>query len=63
METELLRDYGFGRQQLTEILGHACANAIAKVSRNESLGVFQMLFENSAFLLLTAKILMIFFQV
>ncbi|XP_056089856.1 yjeF N-terminal domain-containing 3-like isoform X2 [Rhinichthys klamathensis goyatoka] len=30
METELLRDYGFGRQQLTEILGHACANAIAK---------------------------------
>ncbi|KAK9980340.1 hypothetical protein ABG768_013710 [Culter alburnus] len=30
METELLRDYRFGRQQLTEILGHACATAIAK---------------------------------
>ncbi len=32
METELLRDYGFGRQQLTEMLGHACATAIAKVT-------------------------------
>ncbi len=32
METELLRDYGFGRQQLTEMLGHACATAITKVT-------------------------------
>ncbi|XP_016298444.1 yjeF N-terminal domain-containing protein 3-like isoform X2 [Sinocyclocheilus anshuiensis] len=31
METELLRDYGFGRQQLTEMLGHACATAITQV--------------------------------
>uniref|UniRef100_A0A8C2FAJ8 YjeF N-terminal domain-containing protein n=1 Tax=Cyprinus carpio TaxID=7962 RepID=A0A8C2FAJ8_CYPCA len=31
METELLRDYHFGRQQLTEILGNACATAITKV--------------------------------
>ncbi|XP_051990061.1 yjeF N-terminal domain-containing 3-like [Xyrauchen texanus] len=30
METELLRDYRFGRQQMTEILGHACAIAITK---------------------------------
>ncbi|XP_026132119.1 yjeF N-terminal domain-containing protein 3-like [Carassius auratus] len=31
IETELLRDYHFGQQQLTEILGHACATAITKV--------------------------------
>ncbi|XP_043119323.1 yjeF N-terminal domain-containing 3-like isoform X1 [Puntigrus tetrazona] len=37
METELLRDYGFRRQQLTEMLGHACATAIAKVFPLESL--------------------------
>ncbi|XP_036412674.1 yjeF N-terminal domain-containing protein 3-like [Colossoma macropomum] len=30
METELLRDYRFGQQQLMEILGHACAVAITK---------------------------------
>ncbi|XP_067309475.1 yjeF N-terminal domain-containing 3-like [Pseudorasbora parva] len=30
MEMELLRDYRFGRQQLTEMLGHACATAIVK---------------------------------
>ncbi|KAG5850720.1 yjeF N-terminal domain-containing 3 [Anguilla rostrata] len=30
IETELLRDYRFGQQQLIEIWGHACAIAIAK---------------------------------
>ncbi|XP_030631590.1 yjeF N-terminal domain-containing protein 3-like [Chanos chanos] len=30
METELLSDYRFGRPQLMEILGHACAVAITK---------------------------------
>ncbi|KAL7851193.1 hypothetical protein AOLI_G00215490 [Acnodon oligacanthus] len=30
METELLRDYRFGQQQLMEVLGHACAVAITK---------------------------------
>ncbi|XP_028834228.1 yjeF N-terminal domain-containing protein 3-like [Denticeps clupeoides] len=30
MELELLREYHFGPQQLTEIWGHACACAIAK---------------------------------
>ena len=31
IETELLRDYRFGQQQLIEIWGHACAIAITKV--------------------------------
>lgn len=31
VETELLRDYRFGQQQLIEIWGHACAIAITKV--------------------------------
>ncbi|XP_065132984.1 yjeF N-terminal domain-containing 3-like [Paramisgurnus dabryanus] len=31
METELLRDYRFGREQLAELLGHACAVAITKI--------------------------------
>ncbi|XP_057697981.1 yjeF N-terminal domain-containing 3 [Corythoichthys intestinalis] len=30
IETELLRDYKFGQQQLIEIWGHACALAISK---------------------------------
>ncbi|CAB1324440.1 unnamed protein product, partial [Coregonus sp. 'balchen'] len=30
IETELLRDYRFGQQQLIEIWGHACAIAITK---------------------------------
>ncbi|XP_041923257.1 yjeF N-terminal domain-containing 3-like [Alosa sapidissima] len=30
METELLTDYRFGQQQLTEVLGHACAIGVAK---------------------------------
>ncbi|XP_071583895.1 yjeF N-terminal domain-containing protein 3 [Heliangelus exortis] len=30
MEQELLRDYRFGRQQLIEIWGHACAVAVTK---------------------------------
>lgn len=34
METELLRDYGFGWEQLAEILGHACAVAITKVCKH-----------------------------
>lgn len=32
IETELLRDYRFGQQQLIEIWGQACALAITKVS-------------------------------
>lgn len=32
IETELLRDYRFGQQQLIEIWGHACALAVTKVS-------------------------------
>lgn len=32
IETELLRDYRFGQQQLIEIWGHACALAITKVT-------------------------------
>lgn len=32
MEQELLEDYRFGRQQLIEIWGHACAVAVTKVS-------------------------------
>ncbi len=38
VETEILRDYRFGQQQLIEIWGHACAIAITKVcltSENE----------------------------
>lgn len=31
IETELLKDYRFGQQQLVEIWGQACAVAIAKV--------------------------------
>lgn len=31
IETELLRDYRFGQQQLIEMWGHACAVAITKV--------------------------------
>jgi len=31
LETELLRDYRFGQQQLVEIWGQACAIAITKV--------------------------------
>uniref|UniRef100_A0A8U7ND31 Uncharacterized protein n=1 Tax=Corvus moneduloides TaxID=1196302 RepID=A0A8U7ND31_CORMO len=31
MEKELLEDYRFGRQQLIEIWGHACAVAVTKV--------------------------------
>lgn len=31
VETELLRDYRFGQQQLIEIWGHACAIAVTKV--------------------------------
>lgn len=31
IETELLRDYRFGQQQLIEIWGQACAIAITKV--------------------------------
>lgn len=31
IETELLRDYRFGQQQLIEIWGQACAVAITKV--------------------------------
>ncbi|TRZ08782.1 hypothetical protein HGM15179_018320, partial [Zosterops borbonicus] len=30
MERELLEDYRFGRQQLIEIWGHACAVAVTK---------------------------------
>lgn len=38
METELLRDYRFGQQQLTEILGHACAVAVTKAFPLGTLG-------------------------
>ncbi|XP_066508256.1 yjeF N-terminal domain-containing 3-like isoform X2 [Hoplias malabaricus] len=38
METELLRDYHFGWQQLMEILGHACAVAITKAFPLGTLG-------------------------
>ncbi|XP_031418783.1 yjeF N-terminal domain-containing 3-like isoform X2 [Clupea harengus] len=38
METELLTDYRFGLQQLTEIWGHACAIAVAKAFPLGSLG-------------------------
>ncbi|KAM5191576.1 yjeF N-terminal domain-containing protein 3 [Mantella aurantiaca] len=31
LETELLEDYRFGKQQLIEMLGHSCAMAITKV--------------------------------
>lgn len=31
IETELLKDYRFGQQQLIEIWGQACALAITKV--------------------------------
>lgn len=31
IETELLKDYRFGQQQLVEIWGQACAVSIAKV--------------------------------
>ncbi|XP_038595822.1 yjeF N-terminal domain-containing protein 3 [Tachyglossus aculeatus] len=31
MEKELIEDYKFGRQQLVEICGHACAMAVTKV--------------------------------
>uniref|UniRef100_A0A493TRT4 Uncharacterized protein n=1 Tax=Anas platyrhynchos platyrhynchos TaxID=8840 RepID=A0A493TRT4_ANAPP len=31
IEKELLEDYRFGRQQLIEIWGHACAVAVTKV--------------------------------
>uniref|UniRef100_A0A8C3PRG8 Uncharacterized protein n=1 Tax=Calidris pygmaea TaxID=425635 RepID=A0A8C3PRG8_9CHAR len=38
MEKELLEDYRFGRQQLIEIWGHACAMAITKVRWPVGLG-------------------------
>ncbi|XP_029551905.1 yjeF N-terminal domain-containing protein 3 [Salmo trutta] len=38
IETELLRDYRFGQQQLIEIWGHACAIAITKAFPLTSLG-------------------------
>lgn len=31
LETELLEDYRFGKQQFIEILGHSCAMAVTKV--------------------------------
>lgn len=37
MEKELLEDYRFGRQQLIEIWGHACAMAVTKVRRSVGL--------------------------
>lgn len=33
IERELLTDYRFGKQQLIEIWGHACALAVTKVRR------------------------------
>lgn len=39
LETELLRDYKFGQQQLIEIWGQACAVAITKVCVFPSLGL------------------------
>ncbi|KAG7456716.1 hypothetical protein MATL_G00238830 [Megalops atlanticus] len=38
IETELLKDYRFGQQQLIEIWGHACAIGIAKAFPLRSLG-------------------------
>lgn len=38
IETELLRDYRFGQQQLIEIWGHACAIAITKAFPLSSMG-------------------------
>ncbi|TWW57731.1 YjeF N-terminal domain-containing protein 3 [Takifugu flavidus] len=38
IETELLKDYRFGQQQLVEIWGQACAVAIAKAYPLSSLG-------------------------
>ncbi|KAM4628889.1 yjeF N-terminal domain-containing 3 [Polymixia lowei] len=38
IETELLRDYKFGQQQLIEIWGHACAIAITKAYPLSSMG-------------------------
>ncbi|KAG5847864.1 yjeF N-terminal domain-containing protein 3-like [Anguilla anguilla] len=38
IETELLKDYRFGKQQLIEIWGHACAIAIVKAFPLSSLG-------------------------
>ncbi|KAM9329838.1 yjeF N-terminal domain-containing protein 3 [Gastrophryne carolinensis] len=37
LETELLEDYRFGKQQLIEIVGHSCAMAITKVYPLKSL--------------------------
>lgn len=45
IETELLKDYRFGQQQLVEIWGQACAVAIAKVcipSAASSLSIFRL---------------------
>uniref|UniRef100_A0A8C3GJP2 Uncharacterized protein n=1 Tax=Cairina moschata TaxID=8855 RepID=A0A8C3GJP2_CAIMO len=38
IEKELLEDYRFGRQQLIEIWGHACAMAVTKVREAAGLG-------------------------
>lgn len=38
IEKELLEDYRFGRQQLIEIWGHACAMAVTKVSGQRGWG-------------------------
>uniref|UniRef100_A0A8C8AD50 Uncharacterized protein n=1 Tax=Otus sunia TaxID=257818 RepID=A0A8C8AD50_9STRI len=38
IEKELLEDYRFGRQQLIEIWGHACAMAVTKVRRAAGAG-------------------------
>uniref|UniRef100_A0A8B9EP79 YjeF N-terminal domain-containing protein n=1 Tax=Anser cygnoides TaxID=8845 RepID=A0A8B9EP79_ANSCY len=38
IEKELLEDYRFGRQQLIEIWGHACAMAVTKVREPPGLG-------------------------
>lgn len=40
IETELLRDYRFGQQQLIEIWGQACALAITKVCTTSLLQTF-----------------------
>lgn len=50
IETELLRDYRFGQQQLIEIWGQACALAITKVCMSFS---FQICFVVSLFFFLS----------
>lgn len=54
IETELLRDYKFGQQQLIELWGQACALAISKVWIEKVL----LLIHKSAFLLLFTFILL-----